>query len=148
MSLVVLKVFTDMQEAQIAAGALRAAGYHPSVPDTQVGSVYWILQLGIGGLRLCVPEEEVEGAAATLQEAIAFPAEEEEEVRYRRGSAPLWPLRTIGGLGLALLGAAPGGYLFAWQRGRRGAAAVIIGLIVLALLIGWLVLINRIQALQ
>jgi hypothetical protein len=70
---VVLKAFPTLTEAQIARGALRAAGFEAEVLDEHVGRVLAVDL--IGGFRLVVPEGE-ERRARTLLDEIANPPSE------------------------------------------------------------------------
>ena len=62
----VLKAFPTLTEAQIACGALRAAGFDADVLDEHVGRVLAVDL--IGGFRLVVPEEQEHAAKAVLDE--------------------------------------------------------------------------------
>ncbi len=62
----VLKAFPTLTEAQIACGALRAAGFDAEVLDQYVGRVLSVDL--IGGFRLVVPEHEERAAKALLDE--------------------------------------------------------------------------------
>ena len=91
MALVVLRRYTNLPEAHAAAGALRAAGLHPSVFDETTGSVMPLQQLYLAGYRLGVPEEEMSLAAEVLgaaraPEALAYDDEDEED--YEPPAAP------------------------------------------------------------
>ena len=62
----VLKAFPTLTEAQIACGALRAAGFDADVLDEFVGRVLSVDL--IGGFRLVVPEDQARRARALLDE--------------------------------------------------------------------------------
>lgn len=66
MALVVLRVFLNVYEAQVARGALEAAGIQAFVRSDDAGGVHpgmWTA----GGVRLLVREEDAEQAAAVLE---------------------------------------------------------------------------------
>ena len=62
----VLKAFPTLTEAQIACGALRAAGFEAEVLDEYVGRVLSVDLMG--GFRLVVPEEQERAARALLDQ--------------------------------------------------------------------------------
>jgi hypothetical protein len=137
MALAVVAVFVDLQEAQIAAGALRAAGLAAEVFDGQLGAVYWIAQSALGGYRVVVPQAEAADALALLQQIrdTAPPAGEP----VRTSSYP----RTVGAAAMLPFNASLG-WLFVRRRpfGRdawTGTALVTAGLIAasLALYMAW-----------
>lgn len=66
MALAVVATFIDLQEAHIAAGALRAAGLDADVCDFQFGTVDWMAQNAIGGFRVSVPDAHLPDAVALL----------------------------------------------------------------------------------
>ena len=67
MALAVVAVFIDLQEAHIAAGALRAAGFRAEVFDSQYGTVDWVVQAALGGFRLAVPQAQAGEALGFLR---------------------------------------------------------------------------------
>jgi hypothetical protein len=93
MALVVLRRYTNLPEAHAAAGALRAAGLHPSVFDETTGSVMPLQQLYLAGYRLGVPEEEAQLAAEVLGAASrpeALEAYEDDEDYEPPRAPPRW----------------------------------------------------------
>lgn len=66
MALVEIARFDDLQEAQIAAGALRGAGLTPLLQNEQWGSVAFFMQRAMGGFRIWTPEEEAADARALI----------------------------------------------------------------------------------
>jgi hypothetical protein len=84
MALAVVASFTDLQEAHIAAGALRAAGLQAEVFDNQLGTVDWMIQRALGGFRLAVPDQEA-GTARELLAEFARDAPAREPVEDRIG---------------------------------------------------------------
>jgi hypothetical protein len=58
--------FPLLPQALIARGALEAAGLHPFLFDEFRSSVLWTEQFAIGGVRIMVPEHELEPARALL----------------------------------------------------------------------------------
>lgn len=66
MSLVIVARFYDLNEASVAASALRAAGLSPQVFDDHWASVNWIAGAATGGFRVALPEEELEAGLALL----------------------------------------------------------------------------------
>jgi hypothetical protein len=69
-ALVEVRRFADLQQALVARSALEARGLHPFVFDSTTGSVLWIDQFALGGIRLMAPEDEV----AVARELLADPA--------------------------------------------------------------------------
>lgn len=67
MGLRVVKVFSDLTEAHVACGALRASGIDATVFDVHFGAIDWSRQLAIGGFRLLAPEPELAEAVSFLQ---------------------------------------------------------------------------------
>jgi hypothetical protein len=68
MGLRVIARLSTLVEAEVACGALRAAGFRAEIFDHAVGTVYWLYQTAIGGFRIVVPEGELENAVAYLVE--------------------------------------------------------------------------------
>jgi hypothetical protein len=66
MALVEIARFDDLQEAQIAAGALRAVGLTPLLQNEQWGSVAFFMQRAMGGFRIWTPEEEADDARTLI----------------------------------------------------------------------------------
>ncbi len=66
MSLTVVATYPNLQEAQIAAGALQSGGLHAQVMDLHFGSVMWTDQFALQGFRVAVHEDEADDAVAYL----------------------------------------------------------------------------------
>jgi hypothetical protein len=62
MALVVVAKFCSLQEAQVAASALRAGGLHAVVCEEFFGGMVWTEQVALQGFRLMVLAEEREDA--------------------------------------------------------------------------------------
>ena len=71
MSLVTIARFLDLPAAHIAKGVLEQHGFFVVLMDDAIAGNAWADMLAIGGVRLAVPEEEVEGAKSCLQETEA-----------------------------------------------------------------------------
>ena len=91
MALTVVASFSDLQEAHIAAGALRSAGLQAEVFDNQLGMIDWTMQRALGGFRLAVPAEET-GEARELLAEIA------RQAPARETPAGGWSARKVAGL--------------------------------------------------
>ena len=59
--------FLDLNEAQIAAAALRASGMTVFVQNEGWGQAMWHYQYAMGGFRLWVPEEDAVDARAFIR---------------------------------------------------------------------------------
>ena len=104
MALAEIARFADMNEAQVAGSALRAAGFHPILPDEHLASVVWTDQLVIGGIRLSVPDPEA-------ADARSFIAEVRGSDRYRSMTAEDQRRETAVGVTGALLAS----MVFGWS---------------------------------
>lgn len=71
MGLSIVASFVDPTEAKVAAGALCSAGFEAVVLDQNFSSVDWMASQALGGIRVGVPEQELDEAAAFLRELIA-----------------------------------------------------------------------------
>jgi hypothetical protein len=71
MGLSVVASFVDPTEAKVAAGALCAAGFDAVVLDQNFSSVDWMASQALGGIRIGVPDQELDEAAGFLRELIA-----------------------------------------------------------------------------
>ncbi len=111
MDVVEVARFTDLTEAQIAAGALRSAGFAAEVQDANLGTVDFLLQRAMGGFRLVTPAGEHAEASAFLAE---LQANAPPPLAEPSGS----PERTAGAILLMLLFGWAGGFLAA-KRGSR-----------------------------
>ena len=103
--------FASLIEAQIAAGALRSAGFQAEVYDADLGSVNFFMHQAIGGFRLMMPQAEQQEARALLS-AI------EAEAPPRQAASTGGPLRALGALLLAFWLGPAGGFLTA-KTSRR-----------------------------
>jgi hypothetical protein len=72
MALVELTRFDDMQEAQIAAGALDAAGIPAICHDLGWGSVDFLARIATQGFAIWVEEEDLDEARAFVSERRTF----------------------------------------------------------------------------
>lgn len=153
MGLSIVASFVDPTEAKVAAGALGSAGFNAVVLDQNFSSVDWIASQALGGIRVGVPEEELDEAAAFLRELIdgqPEPTKEPHPGAWWRTAAivfgvvlPLMALLVIRPektwqVVILLLGAlgAPLGWMIAAagkSRGRRGQSAAIFGTMLLLL---------------
>jgi hypothetical protein len=68
MGMSIVASFVDRIEAQVAAGALCSAGFNAVVMDQNFASVDWMAQQALGGIRVGVPDGELEEAAQLLRE--------------------------------------------------------------------------------
>ena len=107
MALVEIARFADMNEAQVAGSALRAAGFHPVLPDEHVASVVWTDQFAIGGIRLSVPGREAADARDFITEVRASD-------RYRAVTAEDERRETAVGVASVLFAS----MLFGWPLAR------------------------------
>lgn len=128
MSLAIVARFYDLNEATVAASALRASGLSPQVFDDHWASVNWIAGAALGGFRVALPEEEL-GAGLDLLRSLPAPEPlAPEDIIEQRTAAP-----TALALAGVLLAGPEGGWAVA-GGGRRGAflwrritAGVIVG---------------------
>lgn len=128
MALVVLRVYAMLSEAQVAAGALRAAGLEPVLLDQAAAPPYSGLT-SMGGFRLAVSDAEADEAVEILRAAVIRPLPE---------------ARGVGGEPEDLVWEPPAGASMAelWRDGLRGLKAapaqltpVRLGLLALAALL-------------
>jgi hypothetical protein len=68
--LITLRKFRDMPEALLAQGALESAGIESSLNDETTIRMDWLWSNALGGIKLCVKEEDAEDAAQVLSEEI------------------------------------------------------------------------------
>lgn len=66
--LVTVARFWDAPEMAAAVAALRAAGFHPQAGEFFHAMAYPILFVGLGGVRVQVPEEEAADAAELIDQ--------------------------------------------------------------------------------
>lgn len=111
MALVVVVRLYDLNEARVAASALRAAGLSPQVFDDHWASANWIAGAATGGFRVALPEQELEAGLALLSSLPPPEPLAAEDIIERRQEAP-----TL----LALAGAILGGPEIGWAVGGGG----------------------------
>jgi hypothetical protein len=96
MALVEIRRFYGPEEAQVAAGLLRANGIETLIQNEQLGMTDFLIRNATGGFRLWVPEEDEAEATALLPPIEAAPARDErppEPERPQLGWA--WGLRRL-----------------------------------------------------
>ena len=114
MTLAIVARFYDLNEATVAASALRAVGLSPQVFDDHWASVNWIAGSALGGFRVALPEEELQ-AGLDLLRGLPAPEPLAPEDAIERTEAPT---------ALALAGVLLAGPEVGWAvggGGRRGA---------------------------
>lgn len=91
MSIAIVARFLDPVEAEIAAGALRSAGFDAVAMDQHFAAVDPLARQSLGGMRVGVPAAEAEDAASYLKDLVkARPETEtgiEPGVGWRFGAA-------------------------------------------------------------
>jgi hypothetical protein len=122
MGLRVVARLSTLVEAEVACGALRAAGFRAEVFDLAVGTVYWLYQTAIGGFRIVVPERELENAVAYLVEVRSNMPRIRRPVR--KGDT-LWAFAALGAT--FTLGSAVAWMIVAARRRRRSLAVDLTG---------------------
>ncbi len=90
MGLALVTRIPSLMEAQIAAGALRAAGIAAEVFDQGFGAMEAPVIESLGGYRLMAPAEQVALARETLRaiRAAPLPPEPEDDPAERRDGSP------------------------------------------------------------
>ena len=63
-----VKTYGGLPEAEVAPSVLEQNGILAHLPDRNVASVAWYLTRAVGGIRLQVPESELESARLLLGE--------------------------------------------------------------------------------
>lgn len=121
MTLVVAAKFYSLQEAQVAASALRSGGLHAVVFDAFYGGTLWDQQIALMGFRLMVPADERADAVGFFR---ALPEYRPRRVKLKSSAAAvngLWRVLTF----LVWFVAPPFGWMMvgALRRGRRGRGA-------------------------
>lgn len=152
MGIAVVASFVDPTEAKVAAGALCSAGFDAVVLDQNFSSVDWMASQALGGIRVGVPDQELDEAAAFLREIIDERPEPSEDPH----PGGLWRTAIVFGVVLPLislltlrpektwqvavlmLGAvgAPLGWIIAAagkSRGRQGQSVAIVSTMLLVL---------------
>ncbi len=67
MELVTISTQFNPAEAQLVRSRLEAAGFHPFVKNEIAGMVFEGYTMGVGGIQVQVPEDEVEEAREFLK---------------------------------------------------------------------------------
>ena len=134
-----------MNEARIAAGALRSGGLHPQLADEHFGSAVWTDQFALQGFRLAVPSRRVADAVAYLRQVKA-----EAPGPRRRRERPVNALWR----GLAILLAFVLGPAFGWlavgglvRRHDRSPILGVTAVVSAALVVGFLAVMVALAAL-
>lgn len=70
MGMSVVARYVDRTEAEIAASALRSAGFNAVAMDTNFSAIDWMAMQALGGIRVGVPDDELDEAASFLGELI------------------------------------------------------------------------------
>jgi len=100
MGLALVTRIPSLVEAQIAAGALRAAGIEAEVFDTSFGGMEAPVIEGLGGYRIMAPQAQAAEARQLLRQlragAQATPVEPDEIAPWSRRAAPTSRLRRTG----------------------------------------------------
>jgi hypothetical protein len=66
--IVILRRYTSVPEALVAKGALESAGIECFLRDENTIRIDWFLSNALGGVKLCVREEDAEAAATLLEQ--------------------------------------------------------------------------------
>jgi hypothetical protein len=92
MALCECRRFPLLPQALVARSALEAAGLHPFVFDEFRASLTWTEQFTLGGIRVIVPEQELEAAHQVLAEVDPAPPPARRVGPLRPPSVMLWVL--------------------------------------------------------
>jgi len=127
--------FTSLPEAEMAAGLLQRHGLDARVPDRDTATVVAHMQLALGGLRVTVPDAQIEEARALIaqvrqgefadwvdEQDAAWASgggsdldEDEEAVQGRGALSAMRPIvRVVGGIILILVAVAWISQLVGW----------------------------------
>jgi hypothetical protein len=68
MELVVVRTYSHAMEAQMACGALQAAGIDARIADEHLVTQDWLLSNVVGGVRLQVPASQIDDARSVIGE--------------------------------------------------------------------------------
>jgi len=68
--LVVVGAFTSAHEAHLARSVLQAAGLDATIAGEHLVSMYWLYSNAIGGVKVLVPEAQVEAAREVLASSV------------------------------------------------------------------------------
>jgi hypothetical protein len=66
--LIILRQFRDLPEALLAKGSLDSAGIESFLVDDNMARMNWFISNVVGGVKLCVRQEDAEAAAEFLQQ--------------------------------------------------------------------------------
>ena len=66
--LVMIRQFRDLPEALLAKGSLESAGIEAFLVDDNMVRMDWFISNLVGGIKLCVRQEDEEAALAALQQ--------------------------------------------------------------------------------
>ena len=114
--LVTLKIFNDLSEAEVARSLLDYNGILAFLPDRAVASTVWYLTHAVGGVRLQVPERDLETARSLLGERDDILAEGGVEQCPECGSGDVFRRASlVAGIAAFLLAGMP----FFLRRGER-----------------------------
>src|SRR3982751_127543 len=91
MGMSIVASFLDPTEAEIAAGALRSAGFRAVAMDQHFAAMDSIARQALGGMRVGVPDEELADAVAFLRSVLD--ARPRRRARIQRGIG--WRLTAI-----------------------------------------------------
>ena len=147
MGISVVASFLDPTEAEIAAGALRSAGFHAEAMDRNFAAMDSIARQSLGGMRVGVPDEEVAEAAQFLREIVKV--RPKRTVRIQPGVG--WRLTAV----LLAILSPPFGWLVVGMAKARGrgklsgmlmASALVV--LVLAIALGLVLLFTRLPAMM
>jgi len=133
MALTECRRFPLLPQALVARSALEAAGLHPLVFDEFRSSMIWTEQFALGGVRVMVPEQELEPARALLSDIEAQAAD----------TAPPAPPKSQPGLLLLLfaLSVVVGWPIAGFRRRdrfRQTTALILSALLIAILLLSWI----------
>lgn len=113
MAMVVLRRFATISEAEAAAGALRAAGLHPTVLDQNSGPPFYSGAASLVGFRLAIPGDEAQDAVEILRMSATLPIAPGEVDPYDAPDEAWWD--ETGGQGIGIMPAVrKTGRIFVW----------------------------------
>ena len=110
--------FYDAEEAQIAAGYLRAQGFDVQLGDENMLGLEPHLRIALGGYRLMAPQNEAHMATVALNEVRGAPETRAHLEGYRCGNCGGATLRRMRNPLLAFLHL-PLGWLFPFSRATK-----------------------------
>ena len=80
MQFAVVRTYSHAMEAQMARGALQAAGIDAQIADEHLVTQDWLLSNAVGGVRLQVPEADLESARRIIAEIDADAIRDEQRL--------------------------------------------------------------------